>query len=259
MSPKIEQLAMNGIITNNNANTSYSEDITITGLFEKNVVLHPETIAIKHTKGLISYRELNIQANKLAHYLSEFAVAPESLIAVSLEHAHEFIIAILAILKIGAAYVPLDVRYPKSRLQLMLKDTQATFLITSSKLVKCFGKYKGTIIKLDKIAKSLEKRSCANPNINVLSNNLAYVMYTSGSTGKPKGIMIEHKSVVRLVKDTNYIQITNRDVIAQASNVSFDASTFEIWGALLNGATLRIVPKEILLSIDKFVQFLTHL
>lgn len=166
------------------------------------------------------------------------------------------IVAILAILKAGACYLPIDIYYPKSRIDYMLKDSNAK-LILSSKLVSNLIDTDIDVLNIDldeDFYRNYSKDFC--PSYEVSSSDLAYIMYTSGSTGNPKGVMIEQKSIVRLVKDTNFISFNDDDRILQTGSIVFDACTFEIWAALLNGLELYIIKKDDLLTISTFEMFL---
>ncbi len=162
------------------------------------------------------------------------------------------IVALLAVLKAGGAYVPLDSAYPAERLRFMVDDCAPIALITQRHLE---GLFAGVSDKLPMLVlteaalwRSQPESDLDCSTTGVTSDHLAYVMYTSGSTGVPKGVMVEHRSVVRLVRNTNYVQLSPSDVVAQASNASFDAATFEIWGALLTGARLVHINRDALLS-----------
>ncbi|BAZ22619.1 amino acid adenylation domain-containing protein [Kalymmatonema gypsitolerans NIES-4073] len=200
----------------------------------------------------ITYQELNIRSNKLAHHLQKLGVGADVLVGICVEPSPEMIVGLLGILKAGGAYVPLDPSYPQERLNFMLEDAQLRVLLTQEKLLKHFEAFSNPIIYIDKDWEIIAQESEENPTSSLTSDNLAYVIYTSGSTGKPKGVAVTHKAVNRLVCNTNYVKLERTDKIAQASNTSFDAATFEIWGALLNGAQLIGISKDVIISPHDF-------
>ncbi|MDZ8258880.1 non-ribosomal peptide synthetase [Nostoc sp. ChiQUE01b] len=254
----------------NGTQTNYPQDKCIHQLFEEQVERNPDAVAVVfedvQTRAFASltYQQLNAQANQLAHYLLSLGVKADALVGICVERSVEMIVGILGILKAGGAYVPLDPEYPTERLSFMLEDTQLSVILTQEKLVeklgdrfrRGFGDRKACVICLDSDCDIISQQTQENPTTSSKADNLAYVMYTSGSTGQPKGVSIVHQSVVRLVKQTNYVSISVQDVIAQASNHAFDAATFEIWGALLNGARLVGVSKELALSPKDFAAFI---
>jgi amino acid adenylation domain-containing protein len=154
------------------------------------------------------------------------------------------IVAILATLKAGAAYVPVDVSDPQVRIAQVLHDANAQALLIDSKMLSHVESFDGPVFVLDQQLESLAGYSTDNVAHNATANDLAYVMYTSGSTGVPKGVQITHRGVVRLVKEANYVTLTRSEVVLQMAPLSFDASTFEVWGALLNGARLVLMPEQ---------------
>jgi len=174
--------------------------------------------------------------------------ASGALIGVCLDRSEEMVVTMLAILKCGCAYVPLDPDYPVARLHSMIEDAAVRLVVTQS---WHDGKVAGApvaVVALDRDAETIAKYDSANLSLQISADSLAYVIYTSGSTGRPKGVAVPHRAVVRLVLGTNYVALRSDDRIAQAANASFDAATFEIWGALLNGARLVGVSKETVLS-----------
>ncbi|GER90193.1 hypothetical protein KDW_43550 [Dictyobacter vulcani] len=240
----------------NATDTAYPRTAVLPILFEEQVSRTPEAEAIICGEQRISYAELNRQANRLAHYLRSLGVGPEIRVGLCLERSVEMLVALLGIIKAGGAYVPLDPGYPQERLSLMIEDAQITILLTHSALLEKLPPSSVQTMLLDQETKALHAQSSENPEHTVLADNLLYVMYTSGSTGKPKGVCITHQPVVRLVRNSNYIQFEPEDRIVQAANVAFDASTFELWGAWLNGACLVMVMKEDILSLPRFAQVL---
>ncbi|MEH1785598.1 MAG: non-ribosomal peptide synthase/polyketide synthase [Nostoc sp.] len=239
----------------NDTQSNYPQDKSIHQLFEEQMELTPDVVAVVYEDQHLTYRELNSRANQLAHYLKSLGVNADVLVGICVERSLEMIVGLLGILKAGGAYVPLNPEYPQERLTFMLEDTQLSVVLTQEKLVNKLGNGKASVICLDSNWDIINQQTKQNPTTSVKADNLAYVMYTSGSTGQPKGVSIVHRSVVRLVKETNYINIFASDVIAQASNHAFDAATFEIWGALLNGARLVGVSKDLALSPRNFADF----
>ena len=211
-------------------------------IFAAQVAATPDAVAVVSEHEQLTFRELNERANQLAHYLQKLGVGPESLVGICVERSVETVVGLLGILKAGAAYLPLDPQYPQQRLAFMLKDAVVEVLLTQQRLQHLLPESSARVFCLDSDSLNDEPRS--NPPTRTTPASLAYVMYTSGSTGTPKGVLVEHRSVVRLVSETNYVSFTSDDVFLQYAPISFDASTFEIWGALLNGARLAIPSAE---------------
>ena len=228
----------------NKTEADYQKHSCINELFEEQVELTPNKTAVVFDNQSLTYRELNERANRLAHYLQKRAVGPEVLVGICMDRSLDLIIALIAILKAGGAYVPLAPNYPEALLRFMLEDTGVKLLLTQENLLRNLplGAAEPLCLKQDR--KRIAQESPNNPNVNTRADNLAYVMYTSGSTGKPKGIAVEHRNVVRLVKGTSYASLDPDQVFLQFAPISFDASTFEIWGSLLNGARLVIMPPD---------------
>jgi amino acid adenylation domain-containing protein len=231
----------------NQTATDYGRDQCIHQIFEAHAAQQPQAVAVIDGEKQLTYEELNQRANQLARFLRSKGVGPEVRVGVLLERSWEFDLAVLGILKAGGAYVPLDVTYPRQRLQFMLEDTGMRLLLTEQAQSEVVTEVK-EVVYLDQSEELFANESCENPENLTTSDGLAYVMYTSGSTGQPKGVAVTHCAINRIVRATNYIQLDNSCRLAQGSNVSFDASTFEIWGALLNGGTLIVLPRETVLS-----------
>lgn len=236
----------------NNTEIEYPQDKCIHQLFEEQVEHTPDAVAVVFEGEQLTYRELNAKANQLAHCLQTLGVKPEVLVGICVERSLEMIVGILGILKAGGAYIPIDPAYPSERIEYMFDDSHLAVLLTQEKLIASLPKHQAQVICLDSDWEKISTESVFSPLNNVTPENLAYVIYTSGSTGKPKGVTVLHRAVNRLVINTNYIQFQPSDVVAFASNFSFDAATFEIWGALLNGAKLAIITKDVALSPDEF-------
>ncbi|GET41347.1 amino acid adenylation domain-containing protein [Microseira wollei NIES-4236] len=235
----------------NNTQTEYSKDLCIHQLFEEQVEQTPDAVAVVFEDKELTYGELNCRANKVAHYLRSHGVGPAVLVGICVERSLEMIVGLLGILKAGAAYVPIDPGYPLPRIAFMLSDTQLPMLLTQQRLVEKLSAGGAKVICLDSDWEVINQESQENPTSGVTADNLAYVMYTSGSTGTPKGVCVIHRGVVRLVKGTDYVNFSKEEVFLQLAPISFDASTFEIWGCLLNGARLAIFPQAYTPSLEE--------
>lgn len=225
----------------NDTGRVYPKDKCIHELFEAQVERTPDALAVVFEDRQLTYRELNAKANQLAHYLKKRGVGLEVLVGLCVERSVEMVVALLAIVKGGGAYVPLDPQYPKERLKFMLEDTRASIIVTQRRLRDRLPSHEATVVYLDDEAAwatELDENLVAA----ISPENLLYVMYTSGSTGTPKGVSVVHRGVVRLVKNTDYAELTSDEVFLQFAPISFDASTFEIWGALLHGARCVLFP-----------------
>ena len=232
----------------NDTKMEYPRDSTIHYLFEAQVKRTPEAVAVICDDQQITYAELNRRANQLAGHLRDAGLNRNGLVGICVERSLEMIVGLLAILKAGGVYVPLDPSYPQERLSFMLEDSRAAVLITQERLLSRLPKLNARIVCLDRDESQLSRQSESNQDVEISAEDLAYVIYTSGSTGVPKGVAVSHRAVNRLVMNTDYVELGPADVIAQASNISFDAATFEIWGALLNGSRLALIGKDTLLS-----------
>jgi amino acid adenylation domain-containing protein len=247
--PMLTQAELHQLLVEwNDTKTDYPKDKCIHELFETQVEKTPDALALIFEDQQLSYSELNIRANQLAHCLQKLGVGAEALVGICVERSIEMVVGLLGILKAGGAYVPLDPTYPKERLRFMLQDSGPQVLITQQAFVGVFTDDTAKIISLDTDWEQVAKESSENPVSGATAENLAYVIYTSGSTGEPKGVAVPHRAVNRLVMNTDYVEVSPQEVIAQASNISFDAATFEIWGALLNGARMVLIDKGTLLA-----------
>ena len=232
----------------NETESVYPSDKTIQELFEEQVERNPESIAVVYEDSSLTYRELNCKANKLARSLREKGVERDSIVGIIADKSLEMIIGTLAIIKAGGAYLPIDSKYPEERIEFMLKDGNVKVLLGQDNLVNKLGNYNGEILRLEDIdSYNQDESNLLNINTN---RDLCYVIYTSGTTGNPKGVMVEHKNVVRLIKNTNYIEFSDGDRILQTGSLAFDASTFEIWGSLLNGLRLYLAESYKILNAE---------
>jgi aspartate racemase len=187
--------------------------------------------------------ELDRRSNQLAHHLVSLGVTPDSVVAVCLDRSLELFVALLGILKAGAAYLPLDSSYPLARLSLMLADAGSPLLLTTEALADELPVQWTPPVLLDTdwdlIALNPDE---ALAETVVSAEQLAYVLYTSGSTGTPKGVAVTHRAVLRLVTAPNYVRLDEKQTLVQLAPLTFDASTLEVWGALLNGGRLVVMP-----------------
>jgi len=229
----------------NNTTADYPRRRTIHELFEEQAGRTGDRIAVfgmaygAWRMGAVSYNELNKKSDELAYLLREKGVKPGTIVGIMVEPSVQMIYGILSILKAGGAYLPIALDYPEERKQYMLAESAADVLLTTRSLSERIA-FEKEIIYLE----NKKKPATRNPQLATSSGNLAYIIYTSGSTGSPKGVMVEHKNVLRLVKNTNYIEFEENSRLLRTGALEFDASTFEIWGALLNGLTLYTTSKE---------------
>lgn len=240
--------------------TSYPKDKTLMQLFEEIVKKNPNKIAITDSSANLTYNQLNNLANYLANYLFACGLGINKYAAICANNEINTIICILAILKTGAAYIPINSSYPITHIKNILKDCNPLLFLTdkSSDLILhqyCEELHIKVVIYADKLDKYIPS-NLQDPKNLATPLSLAYVIYTSGTTGEPKGVMVNNRAIIRLVKNTNYIKIQKNDVIAQAASIGFDAATFEIWGAFLNGCKLVVVNSATLLNINKFSNIL---
>jgi len=226
-------------------------------LFERQVERSPHATAVVFEKNSLTYSELNRRANDLADHLRVLGVGPDVLVALFFERSLDMVVATLAVLKAGGAYLPLDPEYPQERLAYMVADSNARVIVTQRRLTSRLRALRVPIALVEADVLRSEHAS-APPPIAGGPDDVAYLMYTSGSTGRPKGVLVPHRAVTRLVNNTNYVRIDATDVMAQVSNFSFDALTFELWGALLHGARLEIISRPITLSPREFAAVLQN-
>lgn len=244
----------------NKTETNFPADLTIAELFKQQVKSFKDAIAVKDGEIILTYSKLDELSSQLANLLVKKGLHRGDLTLLCGDSSHRLIISMLAILKVGSAYVPVDPQLLPHKVEEMLKDCQPKLILISKQSeniltkIKSFGKAKILIVEDSLTESSYEEKSFFNGKHS--SEDIAYIMYTSGTTGAPKGVTIPNYAVNRLVKQTNYIKIKRTDRIAQAASISFDASTFEIWGALLTGASLICVSRAQVLNPLDFSYFL---
>ncbi len=230
----------------NDTRRKYPKDQCIHQLFEAQVEKTPEAIALVFEDQQLTYRELNSRANQLAHYLQKLAVGPETLVAICVERSLEMIIGLLGILKAGGAYVPIDPEFPRERIEFMLDESLAPFLLTQARLDGLIPSFSGTRIALDRDWDEIARESVMNVSKQQTSNNLAYLLYTSGSTGTPKGVMVEHRSVINfLASMAHELGVTETDILLAVTSLSFDIAELEIYLPLTVGARVVLARREV--------------
>ncbi|QPB24375.1 non-ribosomal peptide synthetase [Rhizobium sp. 007] len=234
----------------NRTAAAYPSERCIHELFEQQVRRAPEAVALVHEDEELSYGALNAQANRLAHHLIALGVKPDQPVAICLERSPAMVVGLLAILKAGGAYLPLDPAYPCARLRQVLEDAAPHLLLCDAVGRAALGPealVDLTVIDLETATPAWAELPASNPDPRALGltpSHLAYVIYTSGSTGTPKGVMVEHRGLVRLVAGNDFVEISPQDIFLNASSPTFDATTFEVWGALANGARVVLYPER---------------
>ncbi|HEY3582450.1 MAG TPA: amino acid adenylation domain-containing protein, partial [Pyrinomonadaceae bacterium] len=219
---------------------------SLSHLFELQAEKTPASIALTFENEVITYADLNSRANQLAHYLRELGVGPESKVGICMERSSKMIVGLLGILKAGGVYVPLDPGYPSQRLSFMVQDAQINVIIGQRNLRDAITDYAGRWIDLEEQRELISTYPCENLDAQTTADNLAYVIYTSGSTGNPKGVLVTHGNVTRLFAATQHeFKFDENDVWTFFHSFAFDFSVWEIWGALLHGGRLVVVPWEV--------------
>ena len=223
---------------------------TVPELFERQAARTPDAVAVVCGDAWLSYAEVNRRANRLARLLVTRGVGPEQVVAVMMNRSAELVIALIAVLKAGGAYLPVDPGYPEQRIAYMLADAGARIMLADRAWEQDGGSVQVLSHDANPAGSEADLRITGDPD------HLAYVMYTSGSTGEPKGVSVPHRAIDRLVRGSGFVPLDAGDVVALLSSVSFDAATFEIWGALANGAALAVPPAEVL-SVPELRRFLS--
>ncbi|NQX71712.1 amino acid adenylation domain-containing protein [Paenibacillus alba] len=243
------------------------EHSNLVALFEKQVLLHPDAIAVVYEQESLTYAELNVQANQLAHLLIAKGIGPEQIVGLMLPRSTMMMVGVLAVLKAGAGYLPLDPDYPADRLAFMLEDTQPACLIGCLQSASRLAAVEGvpTILldepqTMEMTSRYLESNPADTDRVSKLSpDHVAYIIYTSGSTGKPKGVVIPHRNVVRLFSATaHWFDFKAEDTWTLFHSYAFDFSVWEMWGALLYGGRLVVVPHAVSRSPEEFLKLLSE-
>ncbi|MBW8684663.1 non-ribosomal peptide synthetase [Chitinophaga rhizophila] len=225
----------------------YPADKPVGEIFSKQAAMTPAATALIFEDTNLTYEELEAASNQLAAYLLQSGITSETMVPVCLDRSADLIVTLLGILKAGAAFVPLDPRYPQQRIEQMLSDTDYKLAITNSEYRDLFNS-KASILTLEALQPILGLMPSTALPVDIKADSLAYVMYTSGSTGRPKGVMVTHQNIVSLALGSGFLDWSSADVLLSTGSPSFDASTIEYWGTLLNGATLVLCPEDQLLD-----------
>lgn len=240
--PEREQL----LVTWNATRAEYPDRSCVHQLFEEQAARTPTAVAAVYEDTQLTYYELNVQANRLAHYLRQLGVGPETLVGLCVERSLEMLVGLLGILKAGGAYLPLDPTYPGERLAFMLEDSQAALIVTQQHLSAQLPGGQARLVCLDTDAALLAQQGEENPQVPVQSTNMAYVIYTSGSTGKPKGVQIPHRAVVNFLTSTRQQPgLTADDTLLAVTTLSFDIAGLELFLPLCVGARVVVASREV--------------
>ncbi|HEU0012159.1 MAG TPA: amino acid adenylation domain-containing protein, partial [Longimicrobium sp.] len=246
-----------GLVAMGSATAAYPVADTLHGLFAAQAARSPDAAAVTFEGRTLTYRELDEQANRLARHLRGLGAGPDVLVGLCVERSPETVVAILGILEAGAAYLPLDPAYPDDRLAYMLEDSGARIVVTTSALAERIAGDGLALVRLDADAERIASERAAAADGGAGPESLAYVIYTSGSTGRPKGVQVTHANVVRLFRATDeWFGFGPDDVWTLFHSYAFDFSVWEIWGALLYGGRLVIVPFHTSRSPDAFLELL---
>ena len=215
-------------------------------LFEAQVERTPDAVALVFEDQQLTYHELNVRANQLAHYLQSMGVAPEVLVGLCVERSIEMVVGLLGILKAGGVYVPIDPNYPQERLSFILSDAQVLLLLTQQRLIEKLPEHGAVVICLDTNWYNIIQKSKNNPVSHVTSDNLAYIIYTSGSTGKPKGVQISHGALVNFLSTMRQKPgMTAKDQVLGLTTFTFDMAGLELFLPISVGACLVIARREV--------------
>lgn len=245
------------LIRFNDTRWPFPETKCVHELIELRVEELPDHLSIIFENQRISYIELNQRANQLAHSLRGLGVGPEKIVGICVERSPEMIISLLATLKAGGAYLPMDPDYPAERLALMVEDSRTPIIITQAKFAEKFTGQPVQLVRIDSEAAAIAQSSSENFSSGTTPDNLAYVIYTSGSTGQPKGTLLQHRGLVNFASaHFPALEMTLADKMLQFASFSFDASVSEIFTALFAGATLVLARRETLLSRPRLIELL---
>ena len=245
------------IVEWNNTQTTYPSNTCIHQLFEGQVERTPNAIAVIFENEQLTYQQLNHRGNQLAHHLQNLGVKPENFVGICLERSLSMLVAILGILKVGAAYVPLDPAYPQERRFFILTEAKVPVLLTQKKLLETLPEHSAKVVCIDAEWKEISRQSDRNPAVKVEADNLAYLLYTSGSTGTPKGVLGTHRGTVNRCFWNPY-PLIEEDICCQKTSLNFVDSVWEIFAPLLHGLPTVIIPDRAVKDINQFLQTLSN-
>ncbi|WP_333183873.1 amino acid adenylation domain-containing protein [Microcoleus sp. B3-D7] len=240
----------------NDTQADYPKNSSIHELFAAQTERTPDAVAAICENEQLTYRQLNAKANQIAHYLQSLGVKPEVLVGICLERSLEMLVAILGILKVGAAYVPVDPAYPQERRSFMLADAKVPVLLTQKNLLETLPEHSAKVVCIDAEWQEISRQSDRNPAVKVEADHLAYVLYTSGSTGTPKGVLGTHRGTVNRCFWNPYPFI-EEDICCQKTSLNFVDSVWEIFAPLLHGLPTVIIPDRSVKDINQFLQTLS--
>jgi polyketide synthase PksJ len=238
----------------NDTKAEYPREKTIHQLFEEQVARTPNNLAVSFEDSILTYHELNTKANQLAAILREKGVKADGIAGIMVERSLEMVIGAIAVLKAGGAYLPIDPSYPEERIKFLLEDSGTSLLLTNNQLKSKPG-FNGETIEITD--ETIYQETGSNLETVNHSNDLAYIIYTSGTTGKPKGVMIEHRNVVRLMFNSRMqFDFNENDIWTMFHSFCFDFSVWEMYGALLYGGQLIVIPKIVARDPKEYLQLL---
>jgi amino acid adenylation domain-containing protein len=223
----------------------HPHDSTIHAEFARVAESDPSRTALSWDGGTMAYGELHARSSRLATHLRRLGVRADEPVALAMDRSPELVVAVLGILKAGGAYVPINPQYPRSRVEMMLADSGARVVLTQARLADALPEHALRVVSVDADWDVIAAERADDPRVDAGPDGAAYVIYTSGSTGRPKGVAVPHRAVLRLVRDADYARFGADEAWLQLAPVAFDASTLELWGALLNGGRVAIYPPEL--------------
>ncbi|NOQ26330.1 MAG: amino acid adenylation domain-containing protein, partial [Bacteroidales bacterium] len=240
----------------NDTKADYPKDKTIHQLFEEQVKRTPENIAISNNGNRLTYSELNEKANVIAHHIREIGIVRDDIVSIFLDRSVETVYSMLGVLKSGGAYLPLDPDYPDERIDFILNDSHSKIVISTKNISERI-EFEGSIICIEDL--SVLEKNISNIEIINKPSDLCYIIYTSGTTGMPKGVMIEHRNAVRLFFNEKFqFDFSEKDVWTMFHSHCFDFSVWEMYGALLYGGKLIVIPKIVARDVVQYYKLLNE-